>query len=204
MLQGLCQIADRRYCYGMDGLFVYVSDDLVAASVQRLVTHYGYDAVCRVGAQYDSGLYAPDDVLCVGAPPMDGAVSAQVFDYPLRVGAILDRIEAVIVAREANVIVPIGGQYQLHAGEHRLISAAGGASIKVTDTEKRLLMVLAAAGAAGMSRDALLREVWGMRPDLDTHTVETHVYRLRQKIEVDPSAPALIMTRDDGYRLGGV
>ena len=57
------------------------------------------------------------------------------------------------------------------------------------------------AGERGVSRDDLLGEVWGYNADVTTHTLETHVYRLRQKIEREPSNANLLVTEPNGYRL---
>lgn len=71
----------------------------------------------------------------------------------------------------------------------------------LTDTEARLLVQLFDAGGQELGKEMLLQRVWGYRPGLDTHTLETHIYRLRQKIETNPTNPAFLMTTDEGYRL---
>ena len=56
--------------------------------------------------------------------------------------------------------------------------------------------------ASGSSRDVVLHEVWGYNAGVTTHTIETHIYRLRQKIEKDPSQAEILMTVSGGYKLG--
>ena len=57
------------------------------------------------------------------------------------------------------------------------------------------------AGAVIVPREKLLHEVWGYNAAVTTHTLETHIYRLRQKIEVDPSQASLLVTAAGGYKL---
>ena len=77
----------------------------------------------------------------------------------------------------------------------------GGGTIRLTDKEVHILSFLAVQEGASVLRETLLEEVWGYARSVETHTLETHLYRLRQKIEDDPSRPALLMTDEKGYRL---
>ena len=72
----------------------------------------------------------------------------------------------------------------------------------MTDKECRLLRQLHHAGGELVSREALLTAIWGYAKTAATHTLESHVYRLRQKIEPDPSRPMIVLTSPGGYRLG--
>jgi len=71
----------------------------------------------------------------------------------------------------------------------------------LTDKETAILKYLYRAGDRIVGRDVLLDEVWGYNANVTTHTLETHVYRLRQKIEPDPSSAQILVTEPGGYRL---
>ena len=73
--------------------------------------------------------------------------------------------------------------------------------IRLTEKETAILKYLFRAGDNVIGRDELLNEVWGYNSGVTTHTLETHVYRLRQKIERDPSNAAILVTETGGYRL---
>ncbi len=76
-----------------------------------------------------------------------------------------------------------------------------GERIQLTRTEVLFLEYLHRAKGRSVDRAELLQKVWGFRPDLNTHRVEQHVYRLRRKIEPDPSEFRLLLWRDGGYLL---
>ena len=73
--------------------------------------------------------------------------------------------------------------------------------LKLTDKERDILLTLIGAGGQPVTRQALLDEVWAYAPGVETHTLETHIYRLRQKIEADPADPRIVLTDDAGYKI---
>ena len=73
--------------------------------------------------------------------------------------------------------------------------------IRLTEKETNILKFLYRSNDGTVARDVLLHEVWGYNAGVTTHTLETHIYRLRQKIEPDPSNARLLVTESGGYRL---
>ncbi|MCR9158882.1 MAG: response regulator transcription factor [Rhodobacteraceae bacterium] len=73
--------------------------------------------------------------------------------------------------------------------------------IRLTEKETNILKFLYRSTDGVVARDTLLHEVWGYNAGVTTHTLETHIYRLRQKIEPDPSNARLLVTESGGYRL---
>lgn len=183
--------------YGMEVINIQVCDSLVAISLRRLIAHSGYDAVCHV---CDSGSFDAAKLWIGDGAPAE-IPRANVFDGAFRMGAVIDRIAVLAAMQEADIEVDIGA-YCLRAA-HNVLARDGAEPVKITDTEKRLLLALSRASGAAVSRDDLLETVWGYRADIDTHTLETHIYRLRQKIEADPSEPVIIVTDGAGYCLQG-
>ncbi len=83
----------------------------------------------------------------------------------------------------------------------KLLVDGGGSKIRLTEKETSILKYLYRAGERVVTRDVLLHEVWGYNAGVTTHTLETHIYRLRQKIEKDPSQAELLITETGGYKL---
>lgn len=73
--------------------------------------------------------------------------------------------------------------------------------VRLTEKETNILKFLYRSTEGVVARDVLLHEVWGYNAGVTTHTLETHIYRLRQKIEPDPSNARLLVTESGGYRL---
>jgi DNA-binding response OmpR family regulator len=72
--------------------------------------------------------------------------------------------------------------------------------IRLTEKETNILKFLYRSGET-VPRETLLHEVWGYNPAVTTHTLETHIYRLRQKIEISPGQARILVTESGGYRL---
>lgn len=73
--------------------------------------------------------------------------------------------------------------------------------VRLTEKETNILKFLYRSTGNVVARDVLLHEVWGYNAGVTTHTLETHIYRLRQKIETDPGNARLLVTESGGYRL---
>ena len=91
------------------------------------------------------------------------------------------------------------GPYTFRPSAKLLIDEAS-KKIRLTEKETNILKFLHRSGET-VPRETLLHEVWGYNPAVTTHTLETHIYRLRQKIEVDPGRARLLITESGGYRL---
>lgn len=119
---------------------------------------------------------------------------------PLRLGALMRQI-AGVAADPALWLdsVALGG-YTLNPQDKTLASAAGD-EIGLTDKEVDILIFLARYHHRAVGRDELLQHVWRYQQGVDTHTLETHIYRLRQKIGDTSENPHLLLTEEGGYRL---
>lgn len=93
------------------------------------------------------------------------------------------------------------GPYTFRPAKKLLQSPSKSRPIRLTDKEVAILKFLYRSESRVAERDKLLHEVWGYNSAVLTHTLETHIYRLRQKIEPDPSHPSLLVTEGRGYRL---
>jgi DNA-binding response OmpR family regulator len=120
---------------------------------------------------------------------------------PFRFAVLLARIRAQLRSHEASedAVFPIG-PYSFRPGAKLLVNERG-AKIRLTDKETAILRYLYRAGQRPVSREVLLQEVWGYNSGVTTHTLETHIYRLRQKIEKDPADAKLLVTEAGGYKL---
>jgi DNA-binding response OmpR family regulator len=92
------------------------------------------------------------------------------------------------------------GPFTFQPGSKHLINERG-SKLRLTEKETAILRFLYRAGQAVVTRDVLLKEVWGYNSNVSTHTLETHIYRLRQKIERDPTKSQLLITEAGGYKL---
>tara|TARA_R110000868_G_scaffold147244_3_gene368531 strand:- start:4246 stop:4941 length:696 start_codon:yes stop_codon:yes gene_type:complete len=145
-------------------------------------------------------------IMLTGARDDDAnpALEAGANDYvakPFRFGALLARIRTQFRALEQSedAVLQIG-PYAFRPSA-KTLTDAGDERIRLTEKEANILKYLFRAGTNVVSREELLAEVWGYNSGVTTHTLETHIYRLRQKIEADPSNAMMLVTDAGGYRL---
>jgi DNA-binding response OmpR family regulator len=120
---------------------------------------------------------------------------------PFKFSVLLARIRAQLRQHEQSEdAVFIIGHYTFKPAGKLLLDEKG-AKIRLTEKETSILKFLYRAGEKVVTRDVLLHEVWGYNANVTTHTLETHIYRLRQKIEKDPSNAELLVTEAGGYKL---
>ena len=158
--------------------------------------------LCR--AFRDEGVTCPIIILTASDSDSDtiAGLKAGANDYitkPFRFAVLMARVDAHLRSHGASeeAIYKIG-PYTFRPSAKVLVE--GAKRIRLTEKETNILKFLQRAGAT-VSRDVLLHEVWGYNPAVSTHTLETHIYRLRQKIEKDPSRAQLLITESGGYRL---
>ncbi len=134
------------------------------------------------------------------AEDVSGLGAADTLGKPFRMGILLSRLRALIRMFENSddAVLTIGPYTFQPASKHLVEDEAR--VIRLTEKEASILKYLYRAGGM-VTREVLLHEVWGYNPAVTTHTLETHVYRLRQKIEKDPSNARFLVTDAGGYRL---
>jgi DNA-binding response OmpR family regulator len=120
---------------------------------------------------------------------------------PFRFAVLLARIRAQLRQHEASedAVFTIG-PYSFQPSS-KLLVGANGNKVRLTEKETAILRFLYRAGQRPMAREVLLQEVWGYNSGVTTHTLETHIYRLRQKIEKDAAIPEILVTEAGGYKL---
>jgi DNA-binding response OmpR family regulator len=120
---------------------------------------------------------------------------------PFRFGVLLARIRAQLRQHEQSedAVFKIG-PYTFKPAAKMLIRADN-RKVRLTEKETNILKFLYRAGERVVGREILLHEVWGYNAGVTTHTLETHIYRLRQKIEADPSQAQILVTETGGYKL---
>ncbi|MBW7922623.1 MAG: response regulator transcription factor [Rubellimicrobium sp.] len=120
---------------------------------------------------------------------------------PFRFPVLLARIRALLRSHEASedAIFQLG-HYTFKPAQKMLVTEDN-RKIRLTEKETNILRFLYRAGDTVVPRDILLHEVWGYNAGVTTHTLETHIYRLRQKIEPDPANVRLLVTESGGYKL---
>ncbi len=135
--------------------------------------------------------------LLTDRPGAAASGAAAVLTKPVRVPTLA----AVVRDLAAGGRNPRIGRFEFRAAVRGLYDRERGREVRLTETETTLLDRLNKAKGRALAREDLLRAVWGYNPEVTTRTLETHVYRLRQKLERDPARARILLTVPGGYRL---
>jgi DNA-binding response OmpR family regulator len=161
--------------------------------------------VCRLMRR--AGVKSPVIMLTAADSEADTilGLDAGANDYvlkPFRLGVLLARLRAHLRQHEQSddALFAIG-PYKFRPSAKLLLDSARNKKIRLTEKETAILKFLFRAGQKSVAREVLLNEVWGYNSGVTTHTLETHVYRLRQKIERNPARAEILVTDAGGYRL---
>ncbi|WP_085787111.1 response regulator transcription factor [Ketogulonicigenium robustum] len=120
---------------------------------------------------------------------------------PFKFPVLLARLRAQLRTHEQSEDAVFNLGPYIFKPAHKMLITTDDKKIRLTEKETNILKFLYRAPEGVVARDVLLHEVWGYNAGVTTHTLETHIYRLRQKIEADPSNAQLLVTESGGYRL---
>ena len=142
--------------------------------------------------------------ICGETPPVDSRAAVPMLpirhDKPLRLGALLRQARQMLDEPALYLDAFKIGMYEFSPQE-KTLAKNGQDDIQLTDKEVDILVHLARAAPDAVMREDLLKDVWRYQEGVDTHTLETHIYRLRQKMEAVADAPQILVTDGRGYKL---
>ena len=154
-----------------------------------------------------AGGYNGPVIMLTGQTADDDAIAgldAGANDYvakPFKFGVLMARIRAHLRQHEHSDHATFRIGAYVFRPSSKMLVGEDSRKVRLTEKETAILKYLYRAGPEVVGRDVLLHEVWGYSDGVTTHTLETHIYRLRQKIERDPSRAEILLTESGGYRL---
>jgi DNA-binding winged helix-turn-helix (wHTH) protein len=186
-----------RYAVPTPVLFPSVEKMLQAAALSVVVLNNPRETDVRTFSERGilPLVIAPGRTESLGLPSQD------IFSSPLKLGALLDRITNHVARRAAPAKAFPLGPWLASLDDGTMTDKRKGTTVRLTEKERDILMKLYAQGGRIVDRQELLGQIWGYGKEIETHTLETHIYRLRQKIERDPANPQWLITEENGYRL---
>lgn len=187
------------YFYGSEKLysaisaFVLMSEykDLIPVKVENLLSIAPEKDNCIV---VSDKLFSPEgwNTIIVGED----------INYPIRFGELLELIKkkkAVIENQSKSASLYKIGVLEFDLVKRTVINSYTDEKINLTEKESMILSVLVTSNGNECSKEFLLEKIWGFKEGIETHTLETHIYGLRKKIEKNPSNPSIILSTTGGY-----
>ncbi len=120
------------------------------------------------------------------------------YNTPVRLGKVLDDITRLHRSPKKKQKLIQFGAAELNTNQFTF-KRLDESTVPLTEKEAEILIYLYENKPNKITRNTLLKRVWGYADSIETHTLETHIYRLRQKIEINPANPQILLTGDNGY-----
>lgn len=138
--------------------------------------------------------------LCHIEPAKDGLIiyNNHTYDQPVRIGKIIDDIIKTTQQKKNEIETLLFKNAKLNTHNFTFLRLDG-EKVSLTEKETEILSHLHNKKPITVSKTELLKSVWNYADNVETHTLETHIYRLRQKIELDPAKPQILLTKEEGY-----
>lgn len=173
--------------------------DFAAALAEQVLAQLGQE--CKMAVSEDEAKPLLNQIeLAVSTEPAKLPIPLiLVKNPPIRLASLLLDIRSQLESGGKEAIV-FGRKYVFSPRSKQVSLKASGKNVSLTDKEAQLLKALLSAGKAGIAKEALLKDVWNIEQDMDTHTLETHIYRLRAKLRELDEALSIAAT-ETGYRL---
>lgn len=155
---------------------------------------------CKSAAQEEE--IGQEAGLIIADQPVSGTckLPSITVSLPVRIKNLFVEIKASLDTPALEDVLGVGVDFKLALKHKTLSHPASNIMVDLTDKESQLLQLIARIGDSGIAKEVLLKEVWGFDSALDTHTLETHIYRLRKKIR-DNFDVEMIRAFEGGYRL---
>ncbi|MBQ8630866.1 MAG: response regulator transcription factor [Alphaproteobacteria bacterium] len=151
---------------------------------------------------YKQQLQVPTILLLSSGADAGDAEASNIVYKPLVLNNFFNLLQAGINIYENSSDSYLNfNQYELRPSKKEILNLRNNEIIKLTEKEVAIIKYLYKAKDKIVSKNELLQEVWGYSPEVTTHTIETHIYRLRQKVEHEDAAAQIILTSDGGYQL---
>jgi len=185
----------------LDPVILVISSDAYFAQplMQQVINELSIP--CAVAANMDAAKpFKPSIALVV---TNNGAIDdcpcpvLEVKEPPFKMQALLSEISSMR-GRQSSDEISLGSVYRLQPRQKELLYVPSKKAVALTDKEVKLLQCFASGDV--VSKEQLMKDVWETEVALDTHTLETHIYRLRAKFrELDNDE--VIIAEDGGYRM---
>lgn len=188
---------------------LFVKNTVLRDSLKRLLERLGNKGEIRLIEAFEDSDMSKTHLIITDQLDLNSSditvMNVSEEELPIRPSVFLMRVQRALEKNAGS-----RGLKEIHLGSYIfrphnfLLQTPDKNEIVLTEKERDILLYIYRQMPNPVMRDALLHAVWGYGDNIETHTLETHIYRLRQKIETDPSSPQFLQTTDEGYILNMV